>query len=104
MYWELNTVFLNYVPMQRSSRKWAGKDALVHGTPSGGLRSLDFMFAQPIWCGEADKREEEIPGSYKLIGGRQAMAKSTVCAHARTHIYTHTNTHTHTQRQSSGYV
>ena len=47
------------------------------------------MFAQPIWCGEADKREKEIPGSYKLIGGRQAMAKSTVCAHARTHIYTH---------------
>ena len=70
----------------------AGKDALVHGRPSGGRKSLDFMFAQPIWCGEADKREDEIPGSYKLVGRSQAMTKSIACAR------THTHTQTHTQR------
>ena len=60
------------------------------------------MFAQPIWCGEVDKREDEIPGSYKLVGGSQAMTKST--AHACMRASTHTHTHTHTQRQSSRYV
>lgn len=44
---------------KESDGKWAGKDALVLGTPSGGLRSLDFMFAQPIWCGEADKEKKK---------------------------------------------
>ncbi|XP_025135546.1 protein FAM149A isoform X3 [Bubalus bubalis] len=36
---------------------------------------------QPIWCGEADKREDEIPGSYKLVGGSQAMTKNTAHIH-----------------------
>ena len=49
------------------------------------------MFAQPIWCGEVDKREDEIPGSYKLVGGSQAMTKST--AHACMRASTHTHTH-----------
>ena len=40
----------------------------------------------------SDKREDEIPGSYKLVGRSQAMTKSIACAR------THTHTQTHTQR------
>ena len=56
------------------------------------------MFVQPIWCGEADKREDEIPGSYKLVGGSQAMTKNT--AHVRMCACTHTHTHTHTHTEA----